>query len=312
MEDQINAYFVGLFREARILLVSQSGDFDRLEKMSEDFASMHSRLIEITTLMNNLKGECHNRAVEIREDAELKKTLAESEGAFPFVIHGKHKNMSWGDLADIEDRREAALARAEEIEAKLLAPILEEPETPRPEYKTLDNFDGVSLPKEIKLSKVSKLSDLPSAFSWYTGDQTHRAGIYMRIDNLFLRVPLPEVIDSANNFARNKTIKCKYESESACMENRKFLANKYFTETRECLFAHHGDKYTKVGANFRCPINPRFGNHRHLSSDIASIKANDIKPLLMYALSDLALCFIWNDYHHPADRMVFSDVEICQ
>ncbi len=312
MEDQINAYFVGLFREARILLVAQPGDADKLEKMARDFASMHARLTEITTLMNNLKSECQDRAAEIYEDSELKKKLNESDGAFPFVIHGKNKNMSWGDLADIEDRREAALASAEEIETKLLEPIPEEPEPPRLEYKTLDNLDGVALPKEIKLQSVAKLNDLPSAFAWYTGDQTHRPGIYMRINGLFLRIPLPDVIDSANNFARSKTIKCKYESESACLDNRKFLANKYFTETRECLFAHHGDAYTKVGANFRCPVNPRFGNHRHLSADITSIKSNDIKPMLMYALSDLAMCFIWNDYHHQDDRMVFSDVEICQ
>ena len=309
MEDTINTYYVNAFRAARSLIVAEGSEnlADQLDATSRDFTAIHSRLVEISTLMDNLRRECQDRANEIREDIESRKKLEESpDGKFPFVFHGKSKNMSWGDLADIEDRRDAILAQSEHIESKLLEP------EPLTIYKTLDNLNGVELPKEIKIQIVPKLNDLASAFAWYPGDQVHAAGIYIRLENLFIKVPFPDVIDSSQNFARIKTIKCKYESEAQCLENRKFLANKYSSEMRDCLFAHHGDLYTKVGTNFRCPVNPRFGNHKHFKSDVAAIKANDIKPLMMYALSDLASCFIWNNFHHSTDRVVFSDTEICQ
>ena len=160
---------------------------------------------------------------------------------------------------------------------------------------------------------VAKLEDLSPAFAWYNGDKKHKQGIYIRLpENMFIRIPFPDIIDSTQHYTRSKTIKCKYESEKQCIENRKFLAGKYNTEMRECLFAHYGDTYTKVGTNFRCPANPRFGNHHYLKKDIEMIKADDIKPVLMYALSDLLTCFIWNDFHHQTDKIIFSDVEVCQ
>jgi hypothetical protein len=215
--------------------------------------------------------------------------------------------MSWGDMGDIEDRREDIINSTEAIEKKLSAPPEKIP------WKKIDTLDNIKLPKEISLRVVSRLDNLPPALGWFSGDKTHREGIYIRLpENMFVRIPFPNVIDGTQNYTRNKTIKCKYETEDQCLENRKFLAERYTTNVRDCLFAHKGDVYSKVGTNFRCPSNPRFGCHAHLKDDIETLKADDIKPVLMYALSDVLNCFLWSDFHHADDRIIFSEVEICQ
>jgi hypothetical protein len=263
---------------------------------------------KMVTLMDNLRSECKDKASEIRDELELKKKYDEKTyDKFSFVFRGKYKNMSWGDISDIEDRRENIIASVEAIEKTLSEP----PEkVPR---KKIDTLDNIRLPKEISLKMVSHLDDLPSALGWYAGDKTHREGIYIRFpENMFVRIPFPNLIDGTQNYTRNKTIKCKFENKDQCFENREFLAEKYSANVRECLFAHKGDVYTKVGTNFRCPSNPRFGSHAHLKNDIESLKADDIKPVLMYALSDVLNCFLWSDFHHADDRIVFSEVEVCQ
>lgn len=338
MEPNISAHFVALLRDTRLLLLSESHESvaTQLEQKSLSLSLIHDQLVGITVLMANLQVECQNKAMEIREEIDMRAKLADgsaepnSGGHFPFVFHGKYKTMSWGDISTMEEQSEELLLQTEKLETDLASAEgqLEAADRPHPEdmpkparaakleappvYKKIDTLDGVELPREIKIKMVAKLEDLSPAFAWYNGDKTHRQGIYLRLpDNFFVRVPFPDVIDSTQNFARTKTIKCKYSSEEQCSENRKFLANKYSTNMRECLFAHKGDTYTKVGTNFRCPVNPRFGNHQHLKADIRSIKADDVKPVLMYALSDLLTCFIWNSYHHSADKIIFSDVEIC-
>lgn len=323
--EQFGAYFSDQFREARLLLASD-GSADlvlKLEDVSSRFASMHTQLNCILILMTNLQKECFDKASEIQDEIELAK---KADTGLPFVFHGKHSGLSWGDMSDIEDRRNLVIQQSTQLETALTdAPELKADSAPlrsnarahgkRRENtcKEITSIDGVSLPKKFALKEVSSLDDLQSAIAWYVGDKTHRSGIYIRLlENMFVRIPFPDVIDGAHNFARTKTIKCKYETEDKCLENRRFLANKFKTELRECLFAHHGEPYTKVGTNFRCPALPRIGNHANLKSDIDAIKANDIKPLLMYALSDLLTCVIWHDFHHSDDKIIFSDVEICQ
>lgn len=310
METQIKNHFSEMFKEARLLL-TMDGNEDvarNLEKTSMKLGVMYDMFTHLTVLMNNLHRECQEKAVEIREEIELKKKYDEKSGdKFAFVFHGKYKNMSWGDIADLEDRRENLIKESEQMETKLV----EIPE--QIPFKKITVLDGVNLPKEIKVRMVSRLDNLPPAFGWYSGDKNYRAGIYIRLpENMFVRIPFPDVIDGTQNYTRNKTIKCKYETEDQCYESRKFLADRYNTEIRECLFAHKGDVYSKVGNNFRCPVNPRFGNHSHLKTDIENLKADDIKPVLMYSLSDLFSCYLWNDYHHSEDRIIFGNVEECQ
>jgi hypothetical protein len=309
MENQINNYFGGLFKDARILLTTESVEVvNKLEECSLNFSVILDQHKKMVTLMENLMGECRDKAAEIREEQEMKKKYDSKESdKFSFVFKGRYKNMSWGDISDIEDRRENVIHESKKIETSLSASHVEIP------WKSIDTLDGVSLPKDVKIRMVPRLDNLPPALGWYSGDKKHRAGIYIRLpENMFVRIPFPNVIDGTQNYTRNKTIKCKYETIDQCLENRKFLADRYSTDTRECLFAHKGDTYAKVGTNFRCPVNPRFGNHTHLKTDIESLKADDIKPVLMYALSDVLACFLWSDYHHSNDRIVFSEVEICQ
>ncbi len=311
MESQINNYFREQFKEARLLLSEDNTTeiAEKLESVATEFSIIFDNFSKMITLMDNLRTECKDKAAEIRDELELNNKFNNNKKdiKFSFVFQGKYKNMSWGDIADIEDRRENVINSSELIEKKLLEPPEKIP------WKTLDTLDNIKLPKEISLRMVSRLDNLPPALGWYSGDKTHREGIYIRLpENMFVRIPFPNVIDGTQNYTRNKTIKCKYETEEQCVENRKFLADRYSTNIRECLFAHKGDIYSKVGTNFRCPSNPRFGSHDHLKTDIESLKADDIKPVLMYALSDVLNCFLWSDFHHSDDRIVFSEVEVCQ
>jgi hypothetical protein len=310
MESQINDYFCAKFKEARTLLSGENTAkvAENLESMCMDFTVIFDNFSKMVTLMDNLRNECKDKALEIRDELELKEKYdGKPENKFSFVFQGKYKNMSWGDIEDIEDKRDEVIASSEEIEKKLSKPIDKIP------LKKINILDKIKLPKEISIRMVSRLDNLPPAFGWYSGDKTHREGIYIRFpENMFVRIPFPNVIDGTQNYTRNKTIKCKYETKDQCDENCKFLADRYNTKIRECLFAHKGDVYSKVGTNFRCPSNPRFGNHAHLKTDIEEMKADDIKPVLMYALSDILNCFLWSDFHHSDDRIVFSDVEVCQ
>lgn len=310
MEKQIDEHFRKLFEKARLLLSENNSSevASALEKSVLNFEVITDKYSRLITLMTNLKNECQDKAVEIREELDLKeKYEAKNENKFSFVFQGRYKNMSWGDIADLEDRCDSAISDAKEAEN-----ILEQPPSQLP-WKKITSIDGADLPKEISIRMVSRLDNLPPAFGWYSGDKKHKAGIYIRLpENMFIRVPFPNVIDGTQNYTRNKTIKCKYETEDQCLESRKFLSERYNTEIRNCLFAHKGDVYSKVGTNFRCPSNPRFGSHEGFKSDVEALKSDDIKPVLMYALSDLLACFVWNDYHHSNDRIVFSDIEVCQ
>jgi hypothetical protein len=310
MDTHINDYFCLKFKEARMLLSAENtiSAAEKLEATTADFSVIFDKFSKMISLIDNLRSECNDKAIEIRDELELKEKYDEKvNDKFSFIFQGKYKNMSWGDIGDIEDRRENIIDSTKEIEKKLSEPPEKIP------WKKIDTLDNIKLPKEISLRIISRLDNLPPAFGWYSGDKTHREGIYIRLpENMFIRIPFPNVIDGTQNYTRNKTIKCKYETEDQCFENRKFLSERYNSKVRECLFAHKGDTYSKVGTNFRCPSNPRFGSHAHLKSDIETLKADDIKPVLMYALSDILNCFLWSDFHHANDRIVFSEIEVCQ
>jgi hypothetical protein len=313
MEKQINNYFSEVFREARLLLMANNtADIvPDLENKAATLSVIYDSHKKIVDLIEGLRHECKNKADEILEEIELKQSYDNKSGdKFPFIFQGKNKNMSWGDMADIEDRRINMIANSASVEETL---VKEEPSPEKNMYKKLNSINGVNLPKEIRVKLIPHLDDLEPALGWYPGDRNHKEGIYIRLpENLFIRIPFPDVIDGTQNFNRSKTIKCKYESLEQCEENRQYLSGKFNTDVRECLFAHKGDNYSKVGTNFHCPSNPRFGNHAHLKEDIENLKVDGIKPVLMYALSDILMCYLWNDYHHANDRIVFNSVEICQ
>lgn len=311
MENTIEEYFRDCFKESRNLLKKKNSadTASKLEKNVLKFSIIIDKYSNLIDLMKNLKNECRDKALEIREELELKEKFDSKENnKFRFVFQGKYKNMSWGEISDLEEKRDNIINNTKKIEKKLC----KEKQNSIP-WKNIKFMDSVKLPKELNIRMVSRLDNLPPAFGWYSGDKKHKEGVYIRLpENMFIRIPFPDTIDGTQQNSRIRTVKCKYETHEQCMENRKFLADRYETNIRDCFFAHKNDKYTKVGTNFRCPSKPRFGNHKTLNWDIENIKSNDIKIILMYALSDLFTCLIWNDYHHSNDRIIFSDIEICQ
>lgn len=304
----INTYFQSLFKDARNSITGEITveNAEHLEDLVKVFTTVYDNHKKIINLLGNLKEECKDKAFEIRSELSLDLDK-DKKNKFTFVFRGK-TGMTWGEMDELETQRNLLMDKSKELEKDLK----KSGDPSKEKYKKLTVLDGVELPKEIKVKMVSRLESLPTAFGWYNGDKKHREGIYIRLPkNMFVRVPFPNVIDGTKNYNRSKTIRCKHVTEQQCYDNRKFMADQHGTSVRDCFFAHKGDTYSKVGTNFRCPAIPRIGNHRYLTLDLNDAKSDDIKPLLMNSLSDLLVCYLWNNQQHADDKMIMSDVEIC-
>lgn len=289
-----------LSKLTRILLTEDENSVNSLDIHILKLNAIVEKHKNIVENIEELLYECRNRHAEILELNSLKK---KGETSFCFVFQGKNKVMAWGDMHDIELKREKLLDNADFIAENFNKLNVE--------TKEITTLDKLSLKAPIAMQKITNLSSLPCALHWYIGDSINKEGVYIRLhNNMIVRVPMPDLIDGTKNYTRDKTIKCKYETLGKCYEVRKQLSQKYEAPIRECLFAHLGDSFVKVGSSFRCPANPRFGDHRHLETDMENMTVEDIKPILMYSLSDVLLTYIWKEKN--ADNIILNDINICK
>lgn len=133
---------------------------------------------------------------------------------------------------------------------------------------------------------VTNITDIPPMFHYYKGDQKHQAGLYCcLVENVFIRVPYPEVIDSTKNYSKFRSIRCKYKTKAECDSKRAYMAEKY-PDVRQCNFAHVGEKLVKIGYPSRCII-PNFGNPETFHTDYKTISRDILKTIMLYGVSDL-------------------------
>jgi hypothetical protein len=145
----------------------------------------------------------------------------------------------------------------------------------------------------LKLPSVSDLNDIPSAMYFYNN------GIYMRLpNNNVVKIPFPETVDSKKEYDRKHSIRCKYQTKTECVAQRKKMANLHNSQVRICNYAHENEKLIKIGYPSRCPNVPNFGNPTTMSQDIKHVNKHDIKNTLMYGLSDLVSCVVYFDYNN--------------
>jgi hypothetical protein len=230
-----------------------------------------------------------------------------------YIFSLMHKNKSWGDISekdfsveDIENKIKLYL-RSKEM------PYNQPPETSKPcKYKEINSIDNVPLPNSLYLPIIDKLNIIPHSMYWYNGDNTYPAGVYIKIINKYIKIPLMNVTNlihynDLNNRERVKenrrqSIKCPYSNLQECAVNK---------QSTNCMYAHTGDKYLRVGTQFRCPSVPGFGNYKSLSYDLNKINSNDINIILMNALNDILLSAMWFQKKIPSNNNIITDIEIC-
>jgi len=163
----------------------------------------------------------------------------------------------------------------------------------------------------MKLQTVRDLKDIQPMFSYYDNplDKVNAPGMYCTIlPGVHIKVPFPTIVDSTKEYARGRSIRCKYVTKILCDDQRQKMAKYHNSPVRICNFAHVGDKITKIGYASRCSSVPRFGDSKNLTSDIKSVTLADIKNVILYGLNDMVASMVWLDYH-KCNNTIFKNVE---
>jgi len=153
----------------------------------------------------------------------------------------------------------------------------------------------------LNLPIVNQLHDITSMFYYYNNnkDKKNPPGIYCSIlPGIYIKVAFPTVVDSTKDSNKTKSVKCKYGTLVACIEQREKMAKYYNSSIRVCNYAHKNEKIIKVSNPSRCIAVPKIGNASTLLSDIKLVNLSDIKHLLLYGLNDIFTAAIWFDYNH--------------
>lgn len=263
-----------------------------LESFSLYLNEMNDTLSMILDLTNKYATECLDKSTEIRKEIENNNSYS-NDTSHMFLAHQeKYQGLSWADMSEKEDEIEHTLNQIKKITQK--TPEKKNYEHNLITYKTIDSVHNVNIGFPYKIPIINKLSEIPSAFYWFNGDDKHQEGIYTSLSNgFYIKVPFPNIIDATNSYNRTGSIKCKYKTYEDCLKIRTDLSDKYKSDIRECNFAHKNDKYVKIGTTFRCPSMPHFGSHASLSRDLDTIPTSDVKTMLMYSLSDMLISSLW-------------------
>jgi hypothetical protein len=282
----------------------------QLESYSTYLSEMNEKLESMVELTQKFSVECLIKATEIRETVDREEKYTDGNSKLLFAFRDTNSNLSWGDVAEIEDNTDTVL---ECVEAMLIKKPTDNEFKQSPVlYKTLTDIYGVKLDNEWKLPIINRIKDIPPALQWYKGDSTNPAGIYICLsDGFYAQVPMPNILDATKDFNRVGSVKCKHYTKDECLKARETLAYRRNFDIRRCPFAHQGDKYVKIGTMFRCPKFPGFGKHSSLNTDLVEVPDDDMRSILMYALSDALLGSLWFQNQEQKKGLVMTNIDIC-
>lgn len=281
-----------------------------LESYSNYMGDMHNQIDTLQKLIHKYSMEFLTKASEIRKSIDLIDKYNIDPDNMNFNSINIYSGMRWADIDQLLENRDKIMKNVDDIiDSKTSVDYRYKPIS----YKTLKEINNIDVGFDVKIPIINKLTDIPSSFYWYSGDETNSAGIYTCITTgFYIKVPLPDVIDSTNTRNKTGSVKCKHNTLDACHNSRYDLSKKYNSELRECGFAHTGDSYIKIGTYFRCPCIPRFGKHIFLKNDLNNVPDTDIKTILMYSLSDILLTLLWFQRQHidGKQNIVFNNIDI--
>lgn len=272
----------------------KEGSEEDLTQFYATTSIFHERMREMMILIKNLSDQCNEKSFEARENAGIREDFG--------FVYRRGENLSWGEMSEIENSR---LVLMEKVDKQI-----DDAENDMA-YKNVSDIDGVNV-GNVRIPTIARLNQIPPSIYWYAGDRENPTGLYISVcPNLVVKIPLPEHVDGIKEYDRVRSIKCKYVTIEECRTNRKATALKYKSKIRECTYAHKGDRYRKIGTNYRAQIMPRFGARETLADDILRVTTEDIKKILMNSLSDLLLCRIWGA-KTVGRSVVFSDIDRVQ
>jgi uncharacterized protein with HEPN domain len=308
----INDIYLKILRNGRHMYGAENtiDTAHQLENYSTYLSEMNGRLESMVDLTQKFSVECLSKATEIREAIYLDDKFAGDQSKISVAFRDKNSNLSWADMTEIEDRTDVVLECVKEaLDAK---PKDCEFKQKNVLYKVLTNIYGIELDHEWKLPIANRIKDIPSAMQWYKGDTNNPEGVYICLsDGFYAQVPMPNILDATKDFSRTGSVKCKHYTKEACYKARESLACRRNFDMRNCPFAHQGDKYVKIGTVFRCPKFPGFGKHSSLNADLVEVPDDDMRSILMYALSDAMLGSLWFQNQKQKNGIVMTNIDIC-
>lgn len=287
-----------VFKLTRSKLLSP--EIDELSTLTIELSKLKTDVGDCMVLLTNLLDECCYKSSEILDEIQFQNT--EKTSGFKFIYKGVNKNLNWADIEEIEDIENIQTGTTNKPEQINSATSSKKYNL----YKEIQMIHQTPIPA-VKFPITPALEMIKPAIQWYIGDTKHKEGLYMCLtDGCYIEVPFPDIIDGTKNNNRAGSIKCKHTDIDKCLANRELLASRYNSEIRNCNFAHHGDKYIKIGSSFRCPELPHFGNHKTLKSDMDIINDSDIRLILMYSISDILLSNIWWQSKKKRDETIHN------
>jgi len=258
----------------------------KLEKLALNLRTLIKNFDKMLSEAKNLLTECAEKSLELRESQML------SSKNFQF-IHDGIKSVVFKEPL-VEEKHST---KKHPVKRKI---------------KEITEIYSIKTPK-ISVPIAANLNNIGSCIFWYNGDSTNPKGLYMSpCPKLYVKIPFMNVVDGTKDYNRVGSIKCKYGTKKLCNNNKRYISEKFNASIRECTYAHIGDRYKKIGMNYRSPGMPAFGRTDTLSADAKTISYKDIKIIMMYAVSDILLCHMWAAANDIKTEVVFSDVDICQ
>lgn len=270
----------------KILNTKNKKKIRRLKKLHNNLQNTVKNFEKMLRKSKNLLAEC------VEKTLSLKELHIFDDNSFPFIYNGTESKI----LDEVPDKNVNVIKKAPK----------------KNKYKEINEIYKIKTPR-IQVPIASKLSHISSCIFWYNGDTSHPKGLYMSpFPKLYVKIPFINVADGTKDHNRTGSIKCKYEHKNICINKKKYLSNKFDYPMRPCMYAHIGDRYTKIGSQYRSPNMPSFGNTDTLITDMKNISLKNIKIILMYAVSDILLCHMWASTNNIRTQVVFANVDICQ
>lgn len=280
-----------------LLMEADSVDLlEKINKCSGELQLILTVLSDKVRIIKNIISESKDRVKNIHSKDNT--TNNTTNNMFNFVFKTKSGSLSWGDISE-KEKQSCVVSK-------------HETKTAVSDTRTITEIYDVKIPS-ITLNTVNYLNRIPPMFHWYNGSKAIGEGIYVNIaPNLYVMVPLPDTIDGTREFNRNNTVRCRNADKKDCDRYRAYVAKKYGSQIRSCNYSHIGDRLIKIGNSNRCRELTGFGNHSTLISDIARVSENDIKNILMYALSDILLAHMWAKANNFLKPVVYTNIDIFQ
>jgi hypothetical protein len=282
----------------------------KLKTAATYITELNNKLMSIINISNQLINGCIDRIDEVKRELNLEKKYKGHPEKVMLVFKELNKGLQWGDISNIEDRKEKLINNIDTFtNTKLNMNIYDE----KIIYKSLNKIYDTKLDFDFKLPIISDIKDIPPSLYWYNGDSDNIEGIYMSLNSdVFIRVPFPDTVDYMNNNNKKNTIKCKNKTIDKCKKFRDGI-NVNNNYVHNCNYLHSGDKFLKINNMTRSSNNSRLGKHSHINKDLEKTTYSDIQSIMLYSVSDILLNSIWIQKQQNIGnilKQIITDIEI--